>query len=58
MLRKWLRQRLGLRLAAVCFTLSIFIAVLVTSFQVYHLNQAGHEQAELMKWTPRSNSYS
>ncbi len=46
MLRKWLRQRLGLRLAAVCFTLSIFIAVLVTSFQVYHLKQAGHEQAE------------
>lgn len=46
MLRKWLRQRLGLRLATVCFTLSILIAVLVTSLQVYNLRQAGQEQAE------------
>lgn len=46
MLRKWLRQRLGVRLAAVCFTLSIFIAVAVTSYQVYNLNQFGHKQAE------------
>lgn len=39
MLRKWLRQRLGLRLALVCFSLSIGMAVLVTVLQVKNIKQ-------------------
>lgn len=39
MLMKLLRQRLGLRLALVCFSLSIGMAVLVTTLQVYSIKQ-------------------
>lgn len=46
MLQQWLRQRLGIRLAAVCFTLSILIALVVTTLQVYGLKKQSIEQTE------------
>lgn len=56
MIRTWLRQRLGLRLAAVCFTLSVVIAVLVTAYQVYDVRQQSSEQTEQL-FTQIEQSY-
>lgn len=55
MLKKWLQQRLGMRLALVCFVLSVFMAAVVTALQVYRLNQeAEHRVTELFDEIERS----
>jgi signal transduction histidine kinase len=45
MIRKLLKRKLGLRLALVCFILSLVIAVIITSIMVLNLKQRGLQQA-------------